>query len=228
MNYFVFGDSHSACFESAFPTNVYVYPASSAKGLSNPYSKSGVNTQIIEKISLLADNSNIVLFFGKVDLDFVVNYKYNTTQIVNVKEYVLSIANSYIEVVKLNTLNKNVFICELPITHNDDESLLNAINEESHLNYVNSYLSENDCFEYRHFSKVLPYDERIVLYELFNTELKNKCEANNFTFLEINKYFINDNGQFEIPVKYINLGNKNDHHLLPNIGDLFLKSLQIN
>ena len=110
MSYFVFGDSHCNCFRHVFPNNVYSYRASSAKGLCNPNSKTGINKQVIEKISSLPENSNIIMFFGKVDLDFIINYKYNTTEIINFKEYILSIANSYIEFVKLNTLNKNVYI----------------------------------------------------------------------------------------------------------------------
>ena len=168
------------------------------------------------------------MFFGKVDLDFVINYKYNTTQFINFKEYILDVANLYIEFVKLNTLNKKVYICELPITHIDDTSMLRIINIEGHLSNINSHVSENDKSIYSKFSKVIPYNERVLLYELFNTELKNKCKSNNFTFLEINKYFKNTDDKFEIPIKYINNLNRDDHHLLDNIVELFLKSLQIN
>jgi hypothetical protein len=222
--YFVFGDSHSACFNKVFPKNVHSYPAASAKGLNNPNSKSGVNKQIIEKISSLPEKSNIIMFFGKVDLDFIVNYKYNTSEIIDYTEYVLSIVNSYIEFIKLNMVNKNVYVCELPITHIDDKSILNIIRVESHLNNINRNLDETDISLYSKFSKIIPYNQRILLYNSFNQELKNKCKSNNFSFLEINKYFIDENGNYKIPVKYIN-NNKLDHHLLHNIVELFLKSL---
>lgn len=228
MNYFVFGDSHCNCFSRTFPNKVYVYPASSAKGLSNPMSKTAVNKRMTDIISLLPENSNIILFFGKVDLDFIINYKYNTTQNINLNEYVLAIANSYIEFVKLNITNHKVFICEIPITHIDDISMLSIINIQEHMHNINSHLLEKYSSVYNNFSKIIPYNERVSLYELFNNELKNKCKTNNFTFLEINKYFRKTDGKFEIPIKYINKLNKLDHHLSNDIVELYLKSLKNN
>lgn len=222
-SYVVFGDSHSECFSKVFTTNAY--RAVSAKGLINPNSRKAVNKEIVEKISLLPKNSNIIMFFGKVDLDFIVNYKFNTTEMVDFKEYVLSIANSYLEFIKLNVIDKNIFICELPITHIDDESMLIIINNQHHHQNLNQYLSNEDNSVYVNFDKIISYKDRVLLYKLFNQELKSKCKIYNFKFLEINKYFIKENGQFDIPAKYINNLDKLDHHLL-DISELYLKSLE--
>lgn len=222
--YYIFGDSHAKCFLNLFPNNVYSYPASSAKGLHNTHSKSGVNNKIIDIIASLPEESNIIMFFGKVDLDFITNYKYNTTKIEDYKEYIISTVYSYIEFIKSNTLNKNVYICELPITHIDDTSMLKILCNEIHSKNINSHLSNNEQCLYSNFSKVIPYNERVNLYKIFNTELENQCKINNFLFIEINKYFINNSGDFEIPRKYINK-NTLDHHLLPNIVELYMDSL---
>lgn len=226
--YFVFGDSHSRCFQSLFNDNVYSFSAASAKGLNNTNSISGVNKQIIEKLTSLPEKSNIIMFFGKVDLDFILNYKYNTTERIDFNEYVKSITNSYIEFIKSNSFNKNIFICELPITHIDDKTMLNIVRFEPHRTYINTNLETKNRCEYSKLSKVIPFDERVSLYNVFNEELKNKCKINNFNFLEINKFFNNDDGSFKIPLKYINTKNRLDHHLLPNIVELFMKSLNNN
>jgi hypothetical protein len=223
--YFVFGDSHSRCFESVFKDNVYSFSAASAKGLNNTNSISGVNKQIIEKTTSLPEKSNIIMFFGKVDLDFVINYKYNTTTRIILNEYVISVANSYIEFVKSNIVNKNIFICELPITHIDDKTMLDIICLESNIISLNKHLETKDKCEHSKFSKVIPFNERVSLYNVFNEELKNKCKINSFNFLEINKFFKDDDGSFKIPLKYVNTKNRLDHHLLPNIVELFMKSL---
>ena len=119
-------------------------------------------------------------------------------------------------------------IYELPITHMDDPTMLSTLNIEGHLSNINMHLSENDSHVYHNFSRVIPYSERVLLYDLFNSELKDKCKINNFTFVEINKYFRNAYGNFEIPMKYINTYDITDHHLLENVVELFLESLQIN
>jgi len=220
----VFGDSHSHCFYETFPGNVYTYPASSAKGLSNLNSRSGNNRDIIKKLNSLEPNSNVIMFFGKVDLDFIINYKYNTVDNIDYEEYIVSIANSYTEFVKLHTENKNVYICELPFTHFDDETMLESIQIENYVRDINSHLSDKDTSEYSKFSKVIPYDKRISLYKVFNKELKEKCKINKFKYLEINKYFTIEDGTIKIPSIYINY-SRLDHHLSNNIVELFMKSL---
>lgn len=224
--YVVFGDSHANCFLTTFPNNVHSFIASSAKGLNNVNSKSGVNKKIVEHLAALPDDTNILFFFGKVDLDFILNYKYNTVDSLDYSEYILSIVHSYIEFVKENTSKKNVYLCELPIPHIDDASMLEILCKEDHSTNINSHLSETDTCTYSTFTKVLPYDERVKLYTVFNKELEAKCTLNAFTFVEINKYFLTETGEFEIPSKYID-SNKLNHHLLPEIVELFLKSLHL-
>jgi hypothetical protein len=220
----VFGDSHAMCFYNTYPGNVHTYPGSSAKGLSNLNSRSGKNKEIIEKINLLPDNSNIIMFFGKVDLDFIINYKYNTIDNINYEEYILSIADSYIEFIKLHGLNKNIFVCELPFAHLSDDAMLESIQVELHMKYINQYLSDKDTDKYSKFSKIIPYDTRIFLYKLFNNKLKEGCILNNFKFLKINEYFTSEDGKIEIPAKYL-MKERLNHHLSGDIVELYMKSL---
>ena len=223
-SYYVFGDSHARCFLTL--CEVFYFPASSAKGLCNQQSISGVNYAIINKLKQIPDNSNIIMFFGKVDMDFILNYKYNTSNIENYEKYIIDLVNSYIEFIKINTSLKNVFICELPITHINDEYMLKILHIEAHLININSRLPSDSQNIYSKFTKVIPYNERLNYYRIFNEELVKKCKINNFTLLEINKYFINKNGNFEIPLKYINTDNL-DHHLNDNIYELYLESLEL-
>jgi hypothetical protein len=225
METYVFGDSHAVCFTNIYLNKVHSYRASSAKGLNNKDSISGVNNQIAEIITSLPENSNIIMFFGKVDLDFIMNYKYNSITQFDYNEYIISIANSYVEFIKSVSLNKNVYICELPITHIDDKHMLDIIRIEGHSRYINWHLTTDEMCSYFNFDKVIPYDIRVNLYILFNDTLKKICKLNNYVFIEINKYFINEYGQFEIPSKYINTNDMLDHHLLPNISELYIQSM---
>jgi hypothetical protein len=125
-NFYVFGDSHARCF-SNIVNNLYFYPAASAKGLSNSNSISKTNQSIISILNALPEKTNIIFFFGKVDLDFILNYKYNLNIEIDFNKYILDIVNSYIDFIKINTIDKNVFLCELPITHINDNSLKQII-----------------------------------------------------------------------------------------------------
>jgi len=226
MPTYVFGDSHADCFTDTFVKQVYSYRASSAKGLNNPESSSGVNKEITEIITTtLPEDANIIFFFGKVDLDFIINYKYNTSSKIDFNAYVKSIVNAYIEFVKSVVSIKNTYICELPVTHIDDKHMLEILRMENHSKFINSQLDKDErCIYFRYF-RVLPYDMRIHLYNLFNKELQNACKLHQFRFIQINKYFINADGKLKIPVKYINTEDPHEHHLLPNICELYIRSI---
>jgi len=221
MNYYVFGDSHSECFLNRHNFQVNYFRASSAKGLNNPNSINGVNQQILNIVNTLPNNSNLIFFFGKVDMDFILNYKYNTTNKTDFNDYTIEIVYSYIEFIKNNITNHNIFVCEIPISHINDENLLSILHDKRNLDNINLHVSETDKNIYSNFDKIIPYKERIDYYTLFNKELAEKCKTNHFKFLEINKYFLNEKGDYEIPLKYIK-NDKFDHHLNNNISELYL------
>ena len=83
-DFIIFGDSHSEYFQDTFE-EVNKFNASSAKGLNNSNSKLKTNEIIINRLKNIKDNSNIIFFFGKVDMDFILNYKYNTTNMNHVR-----------------------------------------------------------------------------------------------------------------------------------------------
>jgi hypothetical protein len=223
--FYVFGDSHSLCFDGICK-KVHAFHASSAKGLSNINSLSQTNEKIcleLNNINILEKNiPNILFFFGKVDMDFTLNYKYNADPNMNFNDYIINIVNLYVNFIKKNAVNKNIYICELPIPHMNDDNLLKRINNENSMKNINNYLSDANKFDIIHINKVFNYDKRLNFYLLFNQELKKLCENNSFKLLEINKYFINDKKEYKIPTKYINNDNL-DHHLNNVIYELFMK-----
>jgi len=94
--FYVFGDSHSECFNGVCK-KVYTFHAASAKGLSNVNSLSQTHEKIcleLNNINILEENiPNILFFFGKVDMDFTLNYKYNTEPNMNFHDYIINIVN---------------------------------------------------------------------------------------------------------------------------------------
>lgn len=115
--FYIFGDSHCRCFTSLCK-NIMCMPASSAKGLINKNSKTKSYQRIHEKILTLQPISNLLFFFGKVDMDFILNYKWNTEPLFkNYEEYIKKIVLDYILFIKNYSTKHNIFLCELPITH---------------------------------------------------------------------------------------------------------------
>jgi hypothetical protein len=211
----VFGSSSARSFESLFP-NTFVFPTSTAKGLNNPNSQSKVNKNIYCKIKSLQKSSNVIFFFGAVDLNFVTNYKYNLIDKFNCEKYIIKSANHYINFIKKNTNHLNIFICEVPISHVIDKNLIKILKF-----YENQ---REDIWIESKLTKVILHEIRNKHILLFNKELEKLCDINDFKLLKINKYFKNSAGDFKIPSKYIRK-DELDHHLKNNISELYLKSL---
>ena len=224
--FYVFGDSHSMCFNGVCK-KVHSFCAASAKGLSNVNSISRthekISSELISISNVEKNTPNILFFFGKVDMDFTLNYKYNTDPQIDFDEYIVNIAKLYIKYIKGVCENKNIFICELPIPHMNDHNLLARINNENSMRNINTYLSGSDNFSVMHMNKVFGHEKRIDQYILFNNELRKLCDSNGFKLLEINKYFVHDNKGYDIPLKYVNINDKLDHHLNSIISELFVK-----
>ena len=211
--YIVFGDSHARCFSDKIKT--YSFSSSSAKGLNNSNSLSKTNIEIKQIIDL-NKAMFFIFFFGKVDIDFILNHMYNKNSYLDLQEYTKNIVDNYISfIIGLNI--KNIFICEIPIPHIDDNNMLKIINIPQHHINLNTHLDEK--YKAMRYHKVLPFNRRLNLTLLFNKHLKEKCLLNGFTFLEINKYF----GE-KVPSKYIK-PDKMDHHLDDSISFLYMENL---
>ena len=212
----VFGSSSACCFKNLYP-NTYPYAAASAKGLSNINSKSKVNQKIYSVIKLLRKNSDVFFLFGEVDLSFVINYKYNNNHKFNCEKYIIESAKHYVKFIKKNTQDLNVYVCEVPISHVNDENLIKIIN---------SYKKQKiESWEKSISPKVIQHETRNKYILLFNSELKKLCKINNFKLLKINDYFKNSPKSYKIPLKYIKK-DQLDHHLKNNIVELYLQSLK--
>jgi len=217
-NFIVFGDSHAGCF-SSFNNNTRTYHGSSAKGLGNLISISGTN----QKITIECNNKyyGYIFLFGKVDMDFVLTYIYNTRRNLDFKKYIDNIVYNYIDYIKGLCL-ENVFLCEIAISHVTDENLIKINNSFTtyqfyiHIDGANNPINYTTC---------LPYNVRNEYILYFNEILRKYCKDNNYTLLEVNKYFLTDTGEYKIPEKYISK-NELDHHLVyEELGKLYIKNI---
>uniref|UniRef100_A0A6C0K3Q8 SGNH domain-containing protein n=1 Tax=viral metagenome TaxID=1070528 RepID=A0A6C0K3Q8_9ZZZZ len=226
---YVFGDSHSRCFQG-HARKVFTFAAASAKGLNNQHSASHTHQKILDAIQQLPqeeeEEASLLFFFGKVDMDFTLHYKYNQDAVVDYPSYIHNIVHSYIRF--LTTVAKahpsrRILVCEIPMPHIvDDDDLVKIINIESHIDYINSHLGEKEKVSTEGTcTKVFPCKTRIYYYFLFNEELQKQCLVSGFRFLEINKNF---EWNCIIPPQYLP-EHKLDHHLKDCIGELYMKEL---
>ena len=141
----------------------------------------------------------------------------------DIVDYVNKTVIVYINFIK--TLNiTNIHVCELPVGHLSDDDLLYVLNSEFNHNCIVSHLKEK-YEKLKVYVKVLPLDERNAYLILFNKMLKELCIINDYTFLEINKYFtVESDGKIIVPTKYLNKDIHN-HHLDDSIYELYLKGV---
>jgi len=212
-----FGDSHAFCFVDH--CDVQYYPGASARGLSNMKSTSETNSLIRELVGFKGVRKYI-FFFGKVDIDFILNHKYNLFENFDATKFITETVSGYMEFVK--SLNiAQVYICELPLGHFPDEHMLAHVNDQ----FINSvvYSMTSDVLEQKKYDKCIPLAVSNQYLCLFNSLVKNECLKNNFGFLEINKHFVVD-GEMVVPREYIQTGHR-DIHLKSTIAELYMKEL---
>jgi hypothetical protein len=162
---------------------------------------------------------SLIFFFGKVDIDFIINHHYNRLPNFNIREFIDTTVDGYIEFIKSLSI-KAPYICELPYGHVSDEHLLHILNSEFNHNCVASFLSEN-YDRLTTYNKVLPLEERNNHLLYFNAQLKARCEMNSFKLLEINKHWlVGPEGPIIAP-EYLT-EDKSNHHLDNSIHKLFL------
>jgi len=208
-----FGDSHSFCFEKVMAT--HYFPASSARGLSNSNSLTGANKTI--RLTIEGGRyKHYLFFFGKVDIDFILNHMYNKYPDYDCESFIKSTAKGYVDFIKSLNIT-NVYVCEIPLGHLDDNELLHTLNSEFNHNCIVNHLSEKYA-KLDTYTKVITLNQRNVYLQLFNSIVKNYCIQENYRFLEINKYLITDLEKYRKP-------NSNDHHLDDSIHTLYLKEL---
>ena len=215
--YIVFGDSHSRCFSNVIET--YSFSASSAKGLNNSNSLSNTNSKIRAIIEANKDKS-IIFFFGKVDIDFILNHIYNKDIFVNLIEYLDNIVENYITFIK-NLNIQSVYICEIPIPHLNDVTLLKVIQSPVEHHNLNKHLEEK--YKPIRYNKVIPLTKRYNLTLYFNKQLHLHCVKNNYNLLEVNKYFKSGEA-YKISADFLKL-DKMDHHLDDSVHKLYIESL---
>ena len=226
----MFGDSHARNFRRSFPVNSFI--ASSARGLSNIKSKTGVGQKIRECLKSVDIETNVIFYFGKVDLDFISNYKYNShdLNLDELSEYLAETAEIYINYIK-STMVKNVMVFEPPVIHLNEPDMLKTLQIDHHRMNASHHLSDKDSEDMQPVNiheKMIPRGDHITLYNMFNTKLKSLCTSNNFAFVEINKYFKQPPGgniesSYVVPSKYIQ--GHLDHHLHSDSNELYLKSM---
>lgn len=224
--YIMFGDSHSRAFMRTFKTNWF--RASSARGLCNKESRTKIGPKIHDMLSSINDDTNVIFYFGKVDLDFIINYKYNSqdSSLAELSEHITETADMYINYIK-STGMRNILVFEPPVVHLSEADMLTTLRIDGHRSNASSHLTDKDKVELHRVDiheKMIPREDHITLYDLFNTRLKSLCSSNGFTFVEINKYFKQPSGEYIVPSRYIK--DTTDHHLHDNCAELFLKSME--
>lgn len=219
----VFGDSHaSRTFLPALGgKQCHSFPACSAKGLGNKNSKLRVNEQILDLIHEKYATNPLIFIFGKVDLDFVSNYKFNNEQTFIPNTFIIESIDLYISFLQTIPKTNKIYVCEPYLPHQADEDLLLSIQREDHLTRIR----QHEAIEVERRYSVIPQDDRIKLYLSYNKYLKKLCKRHGFHFLEINKYFKNSDGNFKIPQRFLPK-NPADHHYACNkeIAELYLRN----
>lgn len=218
-NMIAIGDSHCECAFKNTTIPYHRFIAASARGLSNKNSRSQTNSKIIDIIHENPDKS-VIFFFGKVDMDFIINYKYNENDGINMETFVTETVDKYIGFISTLNITKNVFLCELPVPHIDDNYMREILISEENFRNAKYKLGEDITIDLKEI-KIISKEQLYDLTLLFNKCLKNWCEKNNYKFIEINKYFTTK----YIPDMYVRK-NKLDHHLKEHFYKFFMNSLE--
>lgn len=223
-----FGDSHSRCFEH-YVDVVHYFTACSAKGLNNPNSTLNVGRKIKNITANNYTASATIFLFGKVDLDFVMNYKFNDDKNFCPKEFIQESVDSYTRFLKKLPIKNQLYVCEPTIPHLNDHNMLKAIQHDSNLRNINNNLDKFNVNPKRDRTKVIQYNDRLNLCLRYGELLRLKCDEYGFNFIGVNKMFKTDSGEYTIP-RSMRTGNRKDHHLnsgVDGIGSLYIKNINI-
>ena len=189
----IFGDSHSECFQNEHCANnnivTHVFSSSSALGLSNPNARKQTGNKILEILKTVPKTTKIMFYYGKVDLEFVLNNKLNADPNLSVEDMWALIpiqVERYIKFVLPLSRQWHVCVMGLFSTHLTDESMLNNLRVEQ--NAV----------------RIMP---REATYEKYTTRLKSECSKYGIQYCDAP---IIDKSKY-MPMNPI------DHHLHTNV-----------
>jgi len=194
------GDSHILCFENiakSFGDTILEYSGSSINGLINPTSSSGARNPILQHLSINR-YKEIVLMFGKVDLEWVYPYKNAKGIDMTMNEWIEYTVCKYKIFIKvLSLFCKNVYILGLHPPSLDSSNMINRINSEHSVKVVCE--QEN----YKKVNNIGTLRERTNNTILFNQKLE---ELPNYLYTPEVMYGANGLVQREMIVP-------GDHHL---------------
>ena len=227
INTICFGDSHCEYFKDIF--TIQRYDAASAKGLNNIKSQTQTN-QKIRKCIQENPNKYYVFYFGKVDVDFGINYKYNENPKLDLYKFIDSVVEQYITFLESLSIS-NIIVFELPISHLENHYILNYMNKQNVVSYINNYMSNADTIKPTVYKNVIPWKTRNELILYMGVQLEAACILRRYTYVPINRHFLRNDGSYEIPNSYVYENRFDDfqeqpHHLGRNICKLYIQSLQ--
>jgi len=149
-------------------------------------------------------------------------YVINTQPDIDLLAYLDITIDRYVSFIKSLSL-ENVYICELSLNHMSDEIIKIVNYKERVERVINISKNINEDFIPTQLTTVIPLKIRDEYVLHFNRRLKSFCAKNDYTLLEINKYFTDG-----IPAAYIR-PNRIDHHLVDDItGETYLRGINIS
>jgi len=126
----IFGDSHAECFKNQncelMNITTHVFTSSSALGLSNPNARKQTGNKILEILKTVPKTTKIMFYYGKVDVDFVLNNKLNADPNLSVEDMwalIPSQVERYINFVRPLSREWHVCVMGLFVTHLTDENM---------------------------------------------------------------------------------------------------------
>jgi len=204
----IYGDSHIVCFDKIADIHVHSYPGSSATGLGNTQSISNTN-QVIRGIYDGTTDPIHIFHFGKVDIEFILNHKYNKG-VELFEPLIEEFVTKYMSFVcSLDKTNKQCIVFGITYPHLESTYMLEALHVPIHHVYINKYL-QSDSYTPIRYTKVLPYSKLLEYTIYFNILLKKQCALHGILYYDINTQFFQDTSCI---ISQYRKTNQKDHHL---------------
>lgn len=215
----VFGDSHTNAFKYVNLVTVEMivhdYSAASALGLGNPNSRSGVNKKIMEVINSVSSLDGLYFFFfGKVDLDFVIPFKLNSDEPLDLDQAIARSVTSYFSFLrKVEELvdAEHIYICGIHPPHLSNRLMLEALNNEERKKRIQHHVQATDI-ETNYFKSVESLDQRTVNVLQFNEICREESSKHGYHYIDIMHALLHPRKN---RVKRRFIGDRKDHHLCP-------------
>lgn len=200
------GDSHAEAFDNKYlkleNTKSYYYSVNGATavGILNPNSATDARKKILRYLKLVPQDINLVLSFGEVDCGFLIWYrKQNNNENVEM-QFEKTFKNYSKFIVKISKNFKNLFIYNVPIPTLKEYD--KKIYKWSLRKDINATLKQ-----------------RTWLTTKFNKWLKNYCNINNYTFIELGNLVIDKNTGM-VNKKFANKSLADHHYDYEELGPI--------